>query len=75
MCMHVCMRPFSRPYMLLPQSDPLPYMINHTGSSRRSSSCKMCRLTAYIGTPIVAADLVTRPNHSIIKQVRRLVCD
>jgi hypothetical protein len=30
----------------------------------------MCRLTAYIGTPIVAADLVTRPNHSIIKQVR-----
>lgn len=30
----------------------------------------MCRLTAYIGTPIVAADLVTRPNHSIITQVR-----
>ncbi len=29
----------------------------------------MCRLTAYIGTPIVAADLVTRPNHSIITQV------
>ena len=35
----------------------------------------MCRLTAYIGTPIVAADLVTRPNHSIIKQVRGCECD
>jgi len=29
----------------------------------------MCRLTAYIGSPIVAADLVTRPTHSIIRQV------
>jgi hypothetical protein len=29
----------------------------------------MCRLSAYIGLPIAAADLITRPNHSIIKQV------
>eukprot|EP00048_Salpingoeca_helianthica_P005901 m.93046 g.93046 ORF g.93046 m.93046 type:complete len:1282 (+) comp13796_c0_seq2:297-4142(+) len=28
----------------------------------------MCRLTAYIGPPILAADLVTRPNRSIITQ-------
>ena len=28
----------------------------------------MCRLSAYIGTPMLAADLVTRPNRSIIKQ-------
>ncbi|EKU22008.1 wd repeat-containing protein, partial [Nannochloropsis gaditana CCMP526] len=38
----------------------------------------MCRLTAYIGTPIVAADLVTRPNHSIITQsfaARERLCE
>jgi DUF917 family protein len=32
----------------------------------------MCRLSAYIGSPVVAAELVTRPNHSIMKQVRAL---
>lgn len=28
----------------------------------------MCRLTAYVGPPLVPAHLVTRPNRSIIKQ-------
>ena len=28
----------------------------------------MCRLTAYLGKPILAADLVTRPSRSVIRQ-------
>lgn len=28
----------------------------------------MCRLSAYFGAPICAADLVTKPNRSIVRQ-------
>ena len=55
---------------------PLSLSLAHT--QRQQKEKEMCRLTAYIGTPIVAADLVTRPNHSIITQsfaARERLCE
>jgi hypothetical protein len=34
----------------------------------------MCRLTAYTGPPLLAADLVTRPNRSVITQAFAGLC-